>query len=72
VLEPAHTPRPSPKELLNSIRPLIDDGSLHKRAILTRIEIVDQLPHTGVGKVDKRTIRSLHGSTAEATSKSTS
>ncbi len=49
----------SPKDLFHFLHEFIDRGAIHKRAILTEIRIVDALPRTSVGKVNKREIRSL-------------
>jgi fatty-acyl-CoA synthase len=46
------------KTLAHFLHQFIDDGRLHKRAILIQIQIVDSLPRTSVGKLDKKAIRS--------------
>jgi fatty-acyl-CoA synthase len=46
------------KTLALFLHQLIDQGRLHKRAILTQIELVATLPRTSVGKLDKKAIRS--------------
>ncbi len=45
------------RELGRFLHRFIDDGSIHKRAILTEIRFVDALPRTSVGKIDKKEIR---------------
>ena len=45
------------KTLAHFLHRFIDEGRIHKRAILTQIEIVDSLPRTSVGKLDKKAIR---------------
>ncbi|MDA0817794.1 MAG: AMP-binding protein, partial [Planctomycetota bacterium] len=45
------------RELGRFLHRFIDDGSIHKRAILTEIRFVDALPRTSVGKIDKNEIR---------------
>ena len=47
----------TPRELGRFLHRFIDDGSIHKRAILTEIRFVDALPRTSVGKIDKKEIR---------------
>ena len=44
-------------ESLTHLRAFVDRGSLHKRAIRTRIHFVDALPKTSVGKLDKKRLR---------------
>lgn len=45
------------KTLAHFLHQAIEEGRLHKRAILTQIHIVDSLPRTSVGKLDKKAIR---------------
>jgi len=45
------------KGLADFLHQFIDQGVLHKRAILMQIRLVDTLPRTSVGKLDKKTIR---------------
>lgn len=47
----------TPRELSRFLHRSIDDGTIHKRAILTEIRLVDALPRTSVGKIDKKEIR---------------
>jgi fatty-acyl-CoA synthase len=47
----------TPRALGKFLHRFIDDGIIHKRAILTEIRFVDALPRTSVGKVDKKEIR---------------
>jgi fatty-acyl-CoA synthase len=62
--DPAGHPA-SAKDLVAFLRQTVDSGGLHKRAILTHIEIVDTIPKTSVGKFDKKVLRahwqSRHG-----------
>lgn len=45
------------KDLLKHLHTFIDRGLIHKRAILTEIRLVESIPRTSVGKLDKKTIR---------------
>ncbi len=45
------------RDLQKHLRVSIDDGSIHKRAILTTIVIAAALPKTSVGKIDKKVLR---------------
>jgi len=45
------------KELLHFLHKFIDLGTIHKRAILTQVRIVDSIPKTSVGKINKRELR---------------
>ena len=47
----------TPRELSKFLHRFIDDGTIHKRAILTEILFVEALPRTSVGKIDKKEIR---------------
>jgi len=49
----------SSRDLGKFLHRFIDDGTSHKRAILTEIRFVATLPRTSVGKVDKKEIRRL-------------
>jgi fatty-acyl-CoA synthase len=55
VLREGHTA--TPRDLGKFLHRFIDDGTIHKRAILTEIRLVDGLPRTSVGKIDKKEIR---------------
>jgi fatty-acyl-CoA synthase len=46
-----------PRELHAHLHQFIERGSMHKRALLTRVRIVDALPKTSVGKLDKKALR---------------
>lgn len=45
------------RDLGKFLHRFIDDGTIHKRAVLTEIRIVDALPKTSVGKLDKKALR---------------
>ena len=55
VVVPRHDHRPEPKELLDLVR--LRKGRLH---VPKRIEIVDAVPLTPLGKIDKKAIRSRY------------
>ncbi|RLS33429.1 MAG: fatty acid--CoA ligase [Planctomycetota bacterium] len=57
VLHDGHAETVTPRELGRFLHRFIDDGSIHKRAVLTEIRIVKALPRTSVGKIDKKEIR---------------
>ncbi len=57
VLRPDKSGTVTAKDLVHFLRQLSEDGLIHKRAILTHIQLVDALPRTSVGKLDKKTIR---------------
>jgi fatty-acyl-CoA synthase len=54
----AVSPGVTERELMHFLHGFIDRGVIHKRGILTEIEIVPSLPKTSVGKLNKRAIRS--------------
>lgn len=45
------------RDLQKFLHRFIDDGVIHKRAVLTEMRIVESLPRTSVGKIDKKRIR---------------
>lgn len=48
------------KELLNYIRGFVDKGLISKQIVLLKIEFVDSIAKTSVGKVNKRLLREKH------------
>lgn len=58
VVRDEHRGKVASKELLHFLHGFIDRGTIHKRAILTEIRIVEAIPKTSVGKINKREIRS--------------
>lgn len=55
----------TPQDLIAHLHRCSERGSIHKRAILTGIQIVESLPKTTVGKLDKRALRArLHNASA--------
>jgi fatty-acyl-CoA synthase len=58
VLRDEHRGSVTAKELLHFLHGFIDRGTIHKRAILTEIRVVEAIPKTSVGKINKREIRS--------------
>jgi fatty-acyl-CoA synthase len=57
VLDPNERDHVTVRDLAHFLHTFIDQGLIHKRAILTQIELVDALPRTSVGKLDKKAIR---------------
>jgi fatty-acyl-CoA synthase len=51
----------SVNEIQNAIREQVDNGRLSKWAIPERVEFVDSLPKTSVGKMDKKVMRAMYG-----------
>ncbi len=47
----------APKDLLRHLHTAIDEGHIHKRAVLTEIVFVPSIPRTSVGKIDKKRMR---------------
>jgi fatty-acyl-CoA synthase len=47
----------TPRDLQHFLHDFIDRGCLHKRAILTQIRLMDAIPKTSVGKINKRQLR---------------
>lgn len=57
VLHEAQRGQVTPRDLLKHLHVFIDKGIIHKRAILTEIVLVDAIPKTSVGKIDKKVLR---------------
>jgi fatty-acyl-CoA synthase len=51
----------SVNEIQDAIREQVDNGRLSKWAIPERVEFVDSLPKTSVGKMDKKVMRARYG-----------
>jgi fatty-acyl-CoA synthase len=56
-LRETHRGQVSERHLRHYLQTVADTGAIHKRAVLTRIEFIEQLPHTSVGKIDKKALR---------------
>jgi acyl-CoA synthetase (AMP-forming)/AMP-acid ligase II len=59
VLRPEKRDQVTAKDLGHFLHQFIEQGVIHKRAILTQIHLVDALPRTSVGKLNKKEMR-LH------------
>ena len=57
VLRDGFAGKATPRDLQHFLRGFIDLGVIHKRAILTQVHLVDSLPRTSVGKLDKQALR---------------
>ena len=57
VLRPEKRDHVTARDLSHFLHQFIEQGVIHKRAILTQIHIVEALPRTSVGKLDKKVIR---------------
>jgi fatty-acyl-CoA synthase len=57
VLREDHPEPVTTRDLFHFLHRFIDNGTIHKRAVLTEIRIVTSIPRTSVGKIDKRTLR---------------
>ena len=57
VIRPEMRGTVTAKDLAVFLHRAIDKGAIHKRAILTEIHLVDHLPRTTVGKLDKKAMR---------------
>jgi len=56
VLRPG-LPAPTPRDLLRHLHAAVDAGALHQRALLTEVAVVESIPRTSVGKIDKKRMR---------------
>ncbi len=57
VPKPEYKDKISPDDIKKFLQKFVDDGTISKWAVPDRIEFVAQLPHTVVGKVDKKVLR---------------
>ena len=57
VPKPEYKDKISPEDIKVFLQKFVEDGTILKWAIPDRIEFVAQLPHTVVGKVDKKVLR---------------
>lgn len=57
VPKPEYKDKISPEDIREFLQKFVEDGTILKWAIPDRIEFVAQLPHTVVGKVDKKVLR---------------
>jgi fatty-acyl-CoA synthase len=57
VPKPEYKDKISPEDIKKFLQKFVEDGTILKWAIPDRIEFVAQLPHTVVGKVDKKVLR---------------
>ena len=57
IPKPEYKDKISPEDIRKFLQKFVDDGTILKWAIPDRIEFVAQLPHTAVGKVDKKVLR---------------
>lgn len=57
VLRDGFAGKVTPRDLQHFLHGFIDRGVIHKRAILTQVRLVESLPRTSVGKLDKKALR---------------
>ena len=57
VLKPEAVDNFTPDDLKSFLMKAVNDGALSKWGIPSKIEVVNQIPKTSVGKIDKRAIR---------------
>ncbi len=47
----------TPKDIVTHVKSFIDKGLMSKHALLTKVEFIDQIEKTSVGKINKRALR---------------
>lgn len=67
VLHPAHAGQVTPRELQKFLHGFIESGAIHQRAVLTEIRLVEAIPRTSVGKIDKKALRAALVAAAAST-----
>lgn len=60
IIVPMSNERPSDEELRQFLMKFVEEGKITKWAIPDKFEIVDSIPKTSVGKIDKRTLRKIY------------
>lgn len=58
-LRASHDGSTTERDLVHYLRDIADTGAIHKRSVLTKIVFTEKLPHTSVGKIDKKALRAL-------------
>ena len=48
---------PEPKDIVAHVKSFIDKGLMSKLALLMKVELIDQIEKTSVGKINKRALR---------------
>ena len=66
VLRPDFEGQITPKNLAKFLHRFVEDGTVHKRAILTTIRIVPTIARTSVGKFDKKRLRAELAATSKS------
>jgi fatty-acyl-CoA synthase len=57
IPKPEYKDKISPDDIKKLLQKFVEDGTISKWAVPDRIEFVAQLPHTVVGKVNKKVLR---------------
>ena len=65
VGSPGVAPEAIVSEALAAVQAGVDAGQFPKWALPERVEVLDDLPRTSVGKLDKKRLRALYGITAQ-------
>ena len=57
ILNPDHKGKVSGEDLVDFLQRFVQEGIIQKWSIPDRLYIVDEIPKTSVGKIDKKAIR---------------
>lgn len=60
IIVPMPGEKPSPEELREHLMKFVDEGKITKWAVPDKFEIVDEIPKTSVGKIDKKVLRQMY------------
>ncbi|MEM1578354.1 MAG: fatty acid--CoA ligase [Archaeoglobaceae archaeon] len=60
IIVPMPNEKPSEEELRNFLMKFVEEGKITKWAIPDKFEIVDSIPKTSVGKIDKKALRKIY------------
>ncbi len=62
IIVPMPGEKPTQEELREHLMKFVEEGKITKWAVPDRFEIVDEIPKTSVGKIDKKVLRQMYSS----------
>ncbi|AIG99022.1 Acyl-CoA synthetase (AMP-forming)/AMP-acid ligase II [Archaeoglobus fulgidus DSM 8774] len=60
IIVPMPGEKPTPEELRAHLMKFVEEGKITKWAVPDRFEIVDEIPKTSVGKIDKKVLKQMY------------
>ena len=62
IIVPMPGETPTQEELKEHLMKFVEEGKITKWAVPDRFEIVEEIPKTSVGKIDKKVLRQMYSS----------